>query len=154
MKRFLLISILLSLTLLCGCTATPKTIQTTTDTNTISGNDLFEKKQKCASLANELTEKTRLLWIEFSSLWKFSFEQVFYSLSNNSCLWIRSYTSTSDNWSYTTHKSLYEYWDDSWTSDPITSCDSYLIIWKTVSDMERSDNCNVFEDKIRELKWE
>lgn len=151
MKKSIFIPLLLFGIVLTGCTTT--TIPTTTPTNKTIQDDLFQKKQQCAGLTNELIEKTRLLEIEFPTLWKFSFEQVFYSPIKNSCLWVRRATRDSERWSYSESRNLYEYWDDSWSSDPIAGCRTYVIVWENMV-RETDTDCDQFDIKILELKWE
>lgn len=111
--------------------------------------NLFKKKQECLKLTNSLIERTQEIWIEFASLWKYSFEQVFYSPIKDNCLWVRISTNEYKNWWYSTRKSLYEVWNDSWSSKSIYWCSDYFNPWE-----KRNNDCDKLEEEIKKLKWE
>lgn len=113
--------------------------------------DLFKKKQECSKLTNMLITRTNEISKEFPTQWKFSFEQVFYSIKYNNCLWIRIKTKELNNGWSIIHKSLYEIWNDSGSSEPIYWCDMWYL---TNDPLINTSSCNDFDNKIKELKWE
>ena len=79
MKKFLSISLLLSVLFLYGCSSS----------NKLSADQLFEKKQECAKLENDmraqLESPERYWWrLEDTTIY---LSEIFYSPSRNSCLY-------------------------------------------------------------------
>jgi hypothetical protein len=109
-------------------------------------NNLFKKKLECWKLTQELIKKAKKFSERYPLIWKFSFEQVFYSPKYNNCLRILISESQSDTWNDFTNRYLYEYWNDFLDSIEIEGCVKSYYKWK------RKNTCNELEDKIIELK--
>jgi len=117
-------------------------------------NDLFKKNIECINQTTNLIKKTKEIWEKYISQWNFSFEQVFYSPKYNNCLWVRIIEQELNNWWYITHKSLYELWNDSWSSKPISWCSDLFIIWDKLEDIKKENDCWELNSLILKLKWE
>ncbi len=109
-------------------------------------NDFFQKNLECKKLTQELIKRTKQIEKEYN-LWEMIFKEVFYSPKTNSCLRIRITEIEYSTLEYMIQKSLYEYWDDSWYSHPISSCIESRLKW------EYKTTCNVFKEKVKEYKW-
>lgn len=111
-------------------------------------NDIFKNKQECIKLTNDLIKKAELHSIESPSLWKASFEQVFYSPEKNNCLWVITREQKLNSWWVIWEKNLYEVWNDTLSSIIQESCTkSIMVPWWT-------NDCDTFYEKIKKLKWE
>jgi hypothetical protein len=164
MKRFILVPILLGSIILSGCW----------QQQWLSEDELFEKKQECASYENKMKEQLKTFSFNYTSC--FVVNQLFYSPIKNSCLYISSIkwwclTPEYDiEWEekilvlvdYFTKEILsstidLEYNDESKLSDCF-----YKYIYNTETEDEAKKwqieylNCMKinFDNKLKELKWE
>ncbi len=107
-------------------------------------NDLFKKKQECLQYKNDILKDLKEKELK-ANKWVYVLEQLFYSPKRNWCYFV----SITENWN-STEKWLYEYWNHSWYSDSVYSCNYYYDETFT-----KKDNwCEELNNKIKELKWE
>lgn len=109
---------------------------------------LFNKRQACISLTESLIKRTeQIAKVYHNEPWKTaSFVQVFYSSQYDNCLWVRLDSVEGNWWSNLTHNALYEVWNDSGTSKPISSCIETFLITNWMN------NCEEFDELIKKLK--
>lgn len=147
MKKFLWFSFLLGLIFLGWCTTT----------NKLSQNELFQKKQECASYKTEIEKEIKernfingIWWGQTQLL-----ESIFYSRKNNTCMYhVRWSISYMIDWALQVRdtQSVYDYFSKEKIISTPTSCKNYdgenipYIEWACIE-----DNFNI---QLEGLKWE
>lgn len=130
MKKFLLISYLLTALVLAGCAKNVTTTPITNSVSTMTTDQLFQKKQECAGKYNDYVKYLNSL--DVNSWSSFTVLEIFYSPSLNTCIAGTQYS----------NDSLY-FIDDVLTTKEFTN--SYGTYgWEKWE----------YDSKIKELKWE
>jgi hypothetical protein len=115
--------------------------------------DLFKKKQECAKYENSVRTWAK----DYNLFFHSNLEEIFYSPTKNTCIWVISQNSPEFEWHkvftvfdlLNSNKRLF--WDFFW------SCGEDIIVGKSWNKYLKSDclkNESEYVQMLKELKWE
>lgn len=113
---------------------------------TSTGMILFEKRTRCAGLANDIEKRRGSIAKEYPDLGSFSIGGVFYSPVKDACLWVRLTDTHAKDGSPLQRRALYEYGDDFGGTEPIIGCE------KILGEPRGIDTCEAYEAELRKLR--
>lgn len=111
--------------------------------------DLFKKKQECLSLSKTIEQRVNENNSLDNSIYSYSFVEIFYSAKKDDCLWILKENRENENWMrimYFLHSS-----GTNWIEWNLERCTWFTSLKDSTKDF---NDCDLFEQKIEELKWE
>jgi hypothetical protein len=111
--------------------------------------DTFKKKQECLKQKDSIERKINENNSINNTSIQYSFIEIFYSQTYNDCLWILE---ENRNWEdfIGKMKFLIKSWSN-WIDWNMNRCMQYSSFSDSTKD---NDNCDIFDKKIKELKWE
>ena len=115
-------------------------------TTASTGMILFEKRNKCASLAREIQTKIDSFNKEYEELGQYSLGGLFYSPAKDACLWVRLTTTNEKDGSPMERRALYQFGDDFAATEPIIGCE------KILGETKGTNACEKWDTEIKRLK--
>lgn len=110
--------------------------------------DTFEKKQECAKKSDtykKLIDEKNAILNDF----EYSFIESFYSMEKNDCLWVLK----EDYYYNNISKTMY-FLIPSWTLWREWNIDRCLWLSNFSDSSKDSNNCDLFDERLKKLKWE
>ncbi|HBB27062.1 TPA: hypothetical protein DCZ36_01010 [Candidatus Gracilibacteria bacterium] len=111
-----------------------------------TGMILFEKKTRCAGLANDIEKRRGSIAKEYPDLGSFTIGGIFYSPVRDACLWVRLTDTYAKDGSPLQRRALYEYGDDFGATEPIIGCE------KILDEPRGTNTCETYETELRKLR--
>lgn len=139
MKKLFIVSIILLSLTLVWCSQ-----------NKLSQDELFEKKQECLLYKVEILENIEIQskkhwWISYTHIEEL--EEIFYSPTKNSCMYTTKVTEITENDTCVFYK-LYDYFGKDYSTA------NYMVMDLEWKKCDYTKTLNLYENKIKELKWE
>jgi hypothetical protein len=108
---------------------------------------LFEKRTRCGGLTADIETKIHALDKEYSDLTqKFSIGGIFYSPTQDACLWVRVTRTYAPDGSPLERRALYQYGDDFGATKPIIGCEQIL------GEKQGTNTCEKYDADLQKFK--